>query len=244
MRLRAMECAAWLYPARWRQRYGAEFGALLEESGSGWSAIADVLKGALAMQIRSSVWKFVVACAVIGAVIAGLISWRIPNVYESTAVLRVDADESVVRERLGHTAQEVLSQTTLSTPIPALGLYKAERAQRPIEDLVRDMRARIYLQLAVGIHPAAFKVSFRGSSAAQAKAVNQALVSQFVDRNLEAAAEPHSDGLRATMEVLDPPTLPQRPSFPNRPMMMTVGILLGVVLGLLAFRLAVWSKRS
>jgi hypothetical protein len=245
MKRRALEWAARLYPARWRQRYGAEFGALLEESGGGWPATADVLKGALAMQMRSwNVWQFVGICAVIGAAIAGVVSWRIPKAYESTAVLRMDGDESMTRERLGPISQEVLSQTTLSTLITTLGLYKAERAQRPIEDVIQDIRAHIYTQLVAGIPPTAFKVSFIGSSPAQAKYVTGLLVSQFINRNFEASAVPHPDGLRARMEVLDPPTLPQRPRSPNRPMMMTLGILLGVVLGLLTFSMAILSRRG
>src|SRR5215475_1382837 len=64
MRLRAMEWAARLYPARWRRRYGTEFGALLEQAGSGWGEMTDVLKGAVAMHMRSwNVWQFVAACA-------------------------------------------------------------------------------------------------------------------------------------------------------------------------------------
>jgi hypothetical protein len=102
MRRRALEWAARLYPGRWRQRYGTEFGALLEESDAGWVGMADVLKGALAMQMRSwSIWKFVAACAVIGAAIAGLVSWGAPKVYVSSAVMRFNVDDSVARERLG-----------------------------------------------------------------------------------------------------------------------------------------------
>jgi LPS O-antigen subunit length determinant protein (WzzB/FepE family) len=36
------------------------------------------------------------------------------------------------------------------------------------------------------------------------------------------------------VEVLDRPSLPRRPIFPNRPMIVTVGLLGGAVLGLLA----------
>src|SRR5215469_5348388 len=102
MRRPAMDWVARLYPARWRQRYGAEFGALLEESGGGWSATVDILKGALAMQMRSwTVWQFVAGCAMTGAVVAGVASWMAPKQYVSTAVLRVDADAPAGREWLG-----------------------------------------------------------------------------------------------------------------------------------------------
>ena len=44
--------AAWLYPRRWRERYGVEFDALLDDARPGWRELANVLKGALAIQIR------------------------------------------------------------------------------------------------------------------------------------------------------------------------------------------------
>jgi uncharacterized protein involved in exopolysaccharide biosynthesis len=42
------------------------------------------------------------------------------------------------------------------------------------------------------------------------------------------------------LEVLDLPSLPQRPIFPNRPMIVTMGLLGGAVLGLLA--VLVWRS--
>jgi len=48
---RAMKLLARLYPSSWRERYGAEFEALLEDTNpSAWDAI-DVLWGALKMQL-------------------------------------------------------------------------------------------------------------------------------------------------------------------------------------------------
>jgi uncharacterized protein involved in exopolysaccharide biosynthesis len=246
MRRRAITWAARLYPARWRQRYGTEFGALLEESGGGWDAMADVIRGALAMRMRSgSIWKFVAACGVIGAAIAGLVSWRTPKVYESIAVLRMDGDDSVARERLGKILQEVLSRNALSTIITTYGLYTADRAQRPIEDVIRDMRAHINASLVTGIHPAAFKISFIGSSPAQANRVTGLLVSQLIDKNLKAGVAAGHGALGAgVMEVLDPPNLPQQPRSPNLSKLIGIGVLLGVLLGLVAFGMAVWSRRD
>jgi uncharacterized protein involved in exopolysaccharide biosynthesis len=236
-----MEWAARLYPAAWRRRYGAEFGALLEESGGGWIAVVDVLKGALAMQIRSwSVWRFVAVCAVIGAAVAGIASWRMPQRYVSEAVLRVDANDPMTRELLGRISQEVLSRTTLTTMISSHGLYNTDRTHVPIEDNIRDMRARITTSL-VANNPSVFKISFMGSSPAQAKHVAGLLVSQFIDKNFEkrGAVLPS-----AVVEVLDPPTLPQRPTSPHLWKLMAVGVVPGVLLGLLAFRLAIGSKRN
>ena len=236
MRLRAIEWATRLYPARWRQRYGTEFRALLEESGAGWGAIGDVLKGALSMQIRSwSVWRFVAACAVLGAAIAGIASWRMPKTYVSTAVLRVDTDPAAMRDLVSRIGQAMLRQTNLTTWISIYGLDKTDRSRKPIDDSIRDMRARTTISV-VSDGPSAFKVSFRGSSPAQARGVVNAFVSQFIDKNLEMRG--------AAMEVLDPATLPERPVSPNLWRLMAVGVPMGILVGLAAFRLAVSSKRN
>jgi hypothetical protein len=195
------------------------------------------------MRMRTwGVWQFVAVCAVIGAVAAGVMSWRIPNVYESSAVLRMGADGSVAREWLGKMLPNAWSEITLSRLVTTMGLYEAERAQRPIEDVVREMRARTYVSV-VANHAGAFKVSYRGSSPEQARLVANLLVSRIIDANVEARDAGHVSG-PSRLEVLDPATLPQRPRFPNRPMMMTVGTFLGVMLGLFAFQLTAWSKRS
>jgi hypothetical protein len=50
--------ASWLvrlYPPRWRERYGAEFDALLEESGRGPRTALDVGRGALDARLREAV---------------------------------------------------------------------------------------------------------------------------------------------------------------------------------------------
>jgi hypothetical protein len=42
-----MKWLVWLYPPRWRRRYGDEFLALIEERGQSISASLDVIRGAL-----------------------------------------------------------------------------------------------------------------------------------------------------------------------------------------------------
>jgi len=54
----------------------------------------------------------------------------------------------------------------------------------------------------------------------KAQAVVRELVSSFAGEKI--------------LEILDRPSLPQRPIFPNRPMIVTAGLLGGAVLGLLA----------
>jgi len=43
------------YPAAWRDRYGNEMDALIEEEGFGWDAIVNVAKGALIERLHPSI---------------------------------------------------------------------------------------------------------------------------------------------------------------------------------------------
>ena len=44
-----------LYPAAWRDRYGDELDALIEDEGGGWSAIANIVANALIEHLRPSI---------------------------------------------------------------------------------------------------------------------------------------------------------------------------------------------
>ena len=69
---RWIELAARCYPAAWRERYGDEFAALLEEAEPHWRDVWDVLRGALSMQVKTpaAYLKFGVVTALIGAIAA------------------------------------------------------------------------------------------------------------------------------------------------------------------------------
>src|SRR5713101_5318126 len=80
--------AAWLYPPRWRRRYGVEFDALLEDVRPGWRELLNVLKGAVAMQMRHF-GAMAAGFAVAGAFVAGLVLWRMPDTYFSSAMVNM-----------------------------------------------------------------------------------------------------------------------------------------------------------
>src|SRR5687768_13915943 len=74
---RLIEWAARLYPRAWRERYGEEFRALIEDVRPGWRELWDVLRGACGMQMRT--WelpKFALGFGLIGLVVAGVIAFR------------------------------------------------------------------------------------------------------------------------------------------------------------------------
>jgi len=50
-----------LYPSTWRNRYEAEFAALLEDVDPSWRTSLDILKGAIAMQLRTASFGRIVA---------------------------------------------------------------------------------------------------------------------------------------------------------------------------------------
>jgi hypothetical protein len=115
--------AARLYPAKWRERYAEEFEALLEDHNAGWREFADVLREAFKMQVTSAAvyWKLAGAIAVAGAIVGAAISFGVPRLYNSTAVIRVspprDAQRPVSEDaRQEQAAREVneMKQNVLS----------------------------------------------------------------------------------------------------------------------------------
>jgi hypothetical protein len=72
-----------LYPRRWRERYGVEFHALLEEMGASPRAAVNVLSGALRMRIR--IWSAGIIFAVgLALAVAGWLAGRHPHVTPGT----------------------------------------------------------------------------------------------------------------------------------------------------------------
>jgi hypothetical protein len=103
-----MRAAAQLYPRRWREQYGREFDALLEDVDPGWREVLNIASGAVIMHLkRASVVAAV--CAVVGAVVSGGASLRMPDTYASSATLRLPPTEDVFLQR----AQQALSAESI-----------------------------------------------------------------------------------------------------------------------------------
>jgi hypothetical protein len=78
-----------LYPRAWRDRYGAEFTALLEDSGGGWRFTLDVLWRGIAMRMRSSNLRLPAMFGLAGLLVATGIAFRLPVQYRASAVARI-----------------------------------------------------------------------------------------------------------------------------------------------------------
>ena len=243
-----------LYPAAWRDRYGEELDALIEDIQPQWEDLFNVLLGALRMQMttRNSL-KILAAATLAGALVAGVLAFRTPDRYVSTAVVRItpaDSDRQRALDRLAELQQEVLSRTSLAQIIqqPALNLYPEDRKRMPLEDIVANMRKALRIQVAPaqnGDVPA-FVISFEYPDKFKAQAVVRELMASFFRQdNLRRGNQ--GPFAAEILEVLDPASLPQRQFFPNRPMMVAAGLLGGAMLGLLVvlvWRGAAWLGKD
>jgi polysaccharide chain length determinant protein (PEP-CTERM system associated) len=137
-----------------------------------------------------------------GLVVSVVVAFIWPDTYRSVAVMRIapqtvsttlipaDANSRMF-ERLSQMQQEILSRGSLSAIIlqPALDLYKKERQQKPIEDIVQDMRTRdihIYPLEVPGSNgrmASAFGISFQYIDKYKAQAVVRELVTKFMESN-------------------------------------------------------------
>jgi hypothetical protein len=100
---RLMRLATRLYPAPWRERYGQEFEALLDDLDASWRDVLNVLMGGLAMRIMS-ISLVPVGLALVGVLAGAAISLATPGLYQSSGRLRLTANDSTsVRRMLNST---------------------------------------------------------------------------------------------------------------------------------------------
>jgi capsular polysaccharide biosynthesis protein len=249
MRERLIRFACRLYPAAWLNRYGAEFEALLEDTGGNWRDVLDVLLGALKMQLTTrSFGKIAVSFGVAGALLCGAMSFiAIPNQYTSDAVLRVQLSSRAPQPATDNTGefvtnlmQNVLARKSLADIIEKQSLYRGELAREPMEGVIDKMRHDVSFERIGDSN--AFHVRFRYSNAEQARRTEQQLINKLMAANvvfLRALSRQGSD-LTGTnrrfaydMEVLDPASLPKRPSSPNRFLIAALGLVAGLLFGAL-----------
>jgi hypothetical protein len=156
----------------------------------------------------------------------------VPDKYTSDAVLRLQTGQAVVpgnAERFVITLmQNTETRSSLMGIIKKQNLYTREMKTMPIEDIVERMRHDISFER-LG-NSEAFHVRFRYGNALQAQRSEQELIDSLMAasvsmRNADTPGV-HSYGL----EVLDPASLPQGPSSPNRLVIASLGMAAGLLL--------------
>jgi hypothetical protein len=243
-----MRFALRLYPRVWRERYGDEFEALLEQTGLSLRDFANVFKGALDMQLRSiEFWRFAAAGASLGALALGVWAATQPVRYVSKAILAIgisNLDEAT--KTLNQAATAALSRNELAAIISRRQLYPG--ANRATADVVGEMRRNIQIGLIGGPLKlrgdlpiqSAFSIWFRYPDPHAASAVNSDLISIY-SRALASQTGP--DGKPLTPLVLDEPSLPERPSIKAVSAMLVIGSVLGGALAGLAYGLFKLASR-
>jgi hypothetical protein len=234
---RLTKLASKLYPRWWRERYGEEFAALLEDARPGIGGTLDVLKGALTMQLgTTSAVKTLLLCAIAGVAVGLGVTFLLTPQYSSNAVVSVRPSEGSkltdITDVINQYSQNVLTRPKLSNLIRTLDLYKGERNRMPTEDVLELMKQNIRISAAPAIVKGrsvpAFELSFHYPDNMAAQSVVTALVSGFIDENMQGRAP---GGVSPTMEVLDPASLPTNPIFPIRKVFAMSGLGAGLALG-------------
>jgi polysaccharide biosynthesis transport protein len=143
-----------------------------------------------------------------GLVISTVVAFLWKDTFQSTAVMRITPQQvseklvpaefsTQMTQRLNAMEQDILSRTTLEGLIttPALNLYLRDRNDRPMEDIVQDMRNHdIHIQPIQMAQSAggptdgrtmstAFSITFTYPDRYKAQSVVQALVTKFVEQN-------------------------------------------------------------
>jgi hypothetical protein len=89
-----------LYPARWRERYGDEFDALIEDSRATWRSTFDVLRGALILRAVTvpSLRTMAVVLATFGVITAWVVRYELIGKPIPIEIRAVDHVPAPVRE--------------------------------------------------------------------------------------------------------------------------------------------------
>ncbi|HVW85016.1 MAG TPA: Wzz/FepE/Etk N-terminal domain-containing protein [Bryobacteraceae bacterium] len=136
-----------------------------------------------------------------GLVIAIVVAFSLPNVYESSAVMQITPSQisealvqTTVNQQLAERVQQmqsnILSRTSLSNLIqdPRLNLYPEERTKEPMEDVVdamrRDVKINIASEAATGKKGASvFTITFAYRRRKEAQMTVQALITRFIEES-------------------------------------------------------------
>jgi uncharacterized protein involved in exopolysaccharide biosynthesis len=199
-----LRIAARLYPRCWRQRYGREFDALLEDVEPGWRELIDVATGALKMQIRTLA-TIPVLCTLAGGIVGGAIAMRTPRLFSSSATILFTAPD--VASANSTTAQEF--RGTLVSALVASGAMKA----RTLVEIQKNARA------------GTVKVTYLDRDPAR---------SQHVAEKLAAAVVANSAERVSSSQILVSPQFPTAPTGPDYPLNVASGGGVGLAGGAIA----------
>ena len=135
--------------------------------------------------------------AAVGLLIALVVSSQLPNVYQAETLIQIvpqSVPDAYVRstvtikteDRLDALSQQVQSRTQLERMISELNLYQKERAVRPMQDVVEQMRASMSIETVRPNRVApvdAFYLRFKYEDPVMAARVTERLGTLYIDYN-------------------------------------------------------------
>jgi hypothetical protein len=206
--------AARLYPLAWRERYGEEFTAMIEDLPEGrarWATVGDILRGAVFMRVRSGVMGMAVMGGLAGLVMAAVVSMAVPDRYVTESLVRVES--SVGDEALTAMVERTLEPEKLERVAAKYGLYGGGEAAARLQ---KDLRVAYVKPRADGSR--AIRIGFAHGTPEVARQV----ASEMTTALLQAGTG---------LQLLDAPALPLAPFFPNRLNILIFGCAMGLVAG-------------
>jgi hypothetical protein len=161
--------------------------------------------------------------ALAGMTLGLIVAYLIPDEFVSIAVLHSDREDT-----FRTTIEQVLSDESLAVIAHRHGLFPRELIHGSMKDVARKVRESVRIEnvprMANGSR-GVFVISFTYSDRLKAQHAARDLASGFL-------------GIpQSPTEVLDPPSLPQGPFFPNRTVIAVMGTIAGIVLGVAASHL-------
>src|SRR5258708_4679717 len=95
---RLIGLAAYLYPAEWRRRYGAEFQCLLDDAPPTWRDLLDVVRAGLKLRLAGvSYVRSAIAWALIAFFFSAFVRGRMAEQYVATTVLQSSNPTQILR---------------------------------------------------------------------------------------------------------------------------------------------------
>jgi hypothetical protein len=236
-----MRFLARLYPSSWRERYGAEFGALLEDAKPSLRDALDVFRSFEKANHNVEYGPNHACMFICRNARGGRDSLRVARALRFANGSLRDASRWIyIHERIWTPSDKQFGaghfQPGISgaSVIQEHNLYPRERARMPLSNVIDEMKRNITLEAAPSASPGnqgalTFVVKFRYSDGHLAQQVNEELISRVMEGIVNAPPQLHSC---CTFRVVNPPSIPIREPARNRTQFVVVGLVAGLLAGL------------
>jgi hypothetical protein len=172
---RLIHLIARLYPRSWRERYGAEYAALLDEINPTVAAALSVTTGAIGMRMHNwRRWRMFAASAAFSVMVCTAVYLANPKLYHGVVSISFPGHLDL---REGSDTVYGLSPTDLSNIIATEHLYERERTKRPLAETIDEMRKRVTIET----NGPSFRIAFDDTDPYVARRVVIDIFALFVD---------------------------------------------------------------